>query len=53
MACKSYSDEFKIEAVRQVTDRGYKPQDVDDRLDSFSNSFYQQLTAQLLIEALV
>ena len=31
MASKSYPDEFKIEAVRQVTDRGYKPKDVAER----------------------
>ena len=28
MVIRSYPDEFKIEAVRQVTDRGYKPKDV-------------------------
>lgn len=32
MATRSYPDEFKIEAVRQVTDRGYKPKDVAERL---------------------
>ena len=32
MACKSYPDEFKIEAVTQVTDRGFKPKDVAERL---------------------
>ena len=32
MVTSSYPDEFKIEAVRQVTDRGYKPKDVAERL---------------------
>jgi len=32
MATRSYPDEFKIEVVRQVTDRGYKLKDVAERL---------------------
>lgn len=32
MSGKRYSEEFKIEAVRQVTDRGYKVSDVAQRL---------------------
>lgn len=32
MSGKRYTDEFKIEAVKQVTDRGYKISDVAFRL---------------------
>jgi len=32
MSGKRYTEEFKIEAVRQVTDRGYKIGEVSDRL---------------------
>ncbi len=32
MSAKRYTDEFKIEAVRQVTERGYKVNDVAERL---------------------
>jgi len=32
MSGKRYTEEFKIEAVKQVTDRGYKTSDVAKRL---------------------
>ena len=32
MSGKRYTDEFKIEAVRQVTDRGYSVSEVAERL---------------------
>ncbi|WP_297528655.1 transposase, partial [Thiohalobacter sp.] len=32
MSGKRYTDEFKIEAVRQVTDRGHKVSEVASRL---------------------
>lgn len=32
MSSKRYPDEFKIEAVKQVVDRGYSLADVADRL---------------------
>ena len=32
MSSKRYTDEFKIEAVRQVTDRGFKVAEVAERL---------------------
>lgn len=32
MSGKRYTEEFKIEAVKQVTDRGYKIGDVAERL---------------------
>jgi transposase len=40
MATRSYPDEFKIEAVRQVTDRGYKPKDVAERLGLTTKSIH-------------
>ena len=40
MATRSYPDEFKIEAVRQVTDRGYKLKDVAERLDVTTKSIH-------------
>ncbi len=40
MRGKRYSEEFKIEAVKQVTDRGYKIVDVADRLGVTSNSLH-------------
>ena len=40
MATRSYPDEFKIEAVRQVTDRGYKPKDVAERLGVTTKSIH-------------
>ena len=40
MAIRSYPDEFKIEAVRQVTDRGYKPKDVAERLGVTTKSIH-------------
>jgi transposase len=38
MSAKRYAEEFKIEAVRQVTDRGYKINDVSLRLGVTSKS---------------
>ena len=40
MSSKRYTDEFKIEAVRQVTDRGFKVADVAERLGITSHSLY-------------
>lgn len=40
MATRSDPDEFKIEAVRQVTDRGYKPKDVAERLGVTTKSIH-------------
>ncbi len=34
MSGKRYTDEFKIEAVRQVADRGYPDKEVTERLES-------------------
>ncbi|WP_144422049.1 transposase, partial [Xanthomonas arboricola] len=36
MSSKRYTDEFKIEAVRQVTDRGFKVAEVAERLGVYT-----------------
>ncbi|KXS46165.1 MAG: transposase family protein [Marinobacter sp. T13-3] len=41
MSAKRYSEEFKIEAVKQVTERGYKVSDVSRRLGITSGSLYK------------
>lgn len=43
MSGKRYTDEFKIEAVRQVTDRGYSVTEVADRLGMTTHSLYAWL----------
>ena len=43
MSGKRYTDEFKIEAVRQVTDRGYSVVDVAERLGVTTHSLYAWL----------
>ncbi len=40
---KRYTDEFKIEAVKQVTERGYSVADVADRLGTTTHSLYAWL----------
>lgn len=40
MSAKRYTEEFKIEAVRQVTDRGYSVADVAQRLEVSTHSLY-------------
>ena len=40
MSGKRYSEEFKIEAVGQVTDRGYSVMDVASRLEVTMKSLY-------------
>jgi transposase len=40
MSGKRYTDEFKIEAVRQVTDRGYCVAEVAERLGISIHSLY-------------
>lgn len=40
MSRKRYTDEFKIEAVRQVTDRGYSVAQVAERLGTTTHSLY-------------
>lgn len=40
MTSKRYTEEFKIEAVKQVTDRGYSVAEVAERLGTTSHSLY-------------
>lgn len=41
MSGKRYTDEFKIEAVKQVTNRGHAVADVAERLGVSQHSMYQ------------
>lgn len=40
MSSKRYSEEFKIEAVKQITERGYSVQEVAGRLGTTTHSLY-------------
>ena len=40
MSNRKYTDEFKTEAIRQVTERGYKVREVCERLGISSKSLY-------------
>ncbi len=40
MSGKRYTDEFKIEAVRQVTERGHRVAEVAERLGITTHSLY-------------
>lgn len=40
---KRYTEEFKIEAIKQVTERGYSVTDVADRLGTTTHSLYAWL----------
>ena len=40
MSRKRYPEEFKIEAVKQVTETGYSAYDVAERLGTTTNSLY-------------
>ena len=40
MSSKQYPEEFKIEAVKQVIDRGYSVADVASRLGTTTHSLY-------------
>ena len=40
---KRYTDEFKIEAIKQVTERGYSVADVAERLGTTTHSLYAWL----------
>lgn len=40
MSSKRYTEEFKIEAVKQITERGYLVSEVAERLGITSNSLY-------------
>lgn len=43
MSSKRYTDEFKVEAVRQVTGRGFKVAEVAERLGVTPHSLYAWL----------
>ena len=43
MKGKRYTEEFKVEAVKQVTDRGYSVADVAERLGTTTHSLYAWL----------
>lgn len=47
MSSKRYTDEFKIEAVRQVSDRGFKVAEVAERLGVTTRSVYAWLRTSL------
>lgn len=40
---KRYTDEFKIEAVKQITERGYSVAEVAERLGTTTHSLYAWL----------
>jgi transposase len=40
MSNKRYTDEFKTEAIKQVTERGYSVRDVSERLGVTTHSLY-------------
>ena len=44
MCGKRYKEEFKIEAVKQVTERGHKAGEVAQRLGVTTNSLYHWIT---------
>lgn len=41
MSGKRYTDEFKVEAVRQITERGHRVQEVASRLGVTTYSLYR------------
>lgn len=43
---KRYTDEFKVEAVKQVTERGYSVQEVAERLGISTKSLYDWRSQQ-------
>jgi transposase len=45
MSSPKYSPEFKAEAVRQITQRGYSVREVSDRIGVSTHSLYKWLKA--------
>ena len=43
MSSKRYTEEFKVEAVKQVTERGYSVAEVAARLGTTTHSLYSRL----------
>lgn len=50
MSSKRYPDEFKIEAVKQVTERGYAVADVANRIGVSQHSLYEWIKKYSLPE---
>lgn len=46
MSKQRYPEQFKAEAVKQITERGYKVADVSARLGVSQHSLYQGIKAQ-------
>ncbi len=46
MSSKRYTHEFKIEAIKQITERGYSVQEVASRLGTTLHSLYAWLKSQ-------
>ena len=46
MSKQRYPEEFKIEAVKQITERGHKVADVSARLGVSQHSLYQWIKAK-------
>ena len=40
MSGKRFTEEFKVEAVKQITDRGYSVSDVAEKLGTATKSLY-------------
>lgn len=51
MSGKRYTDEFKIEAVKQVTEHGRSAVEVAQRLGITSHSLYAEIFLSLLKKA--
>lgn len=51
MSSKRYPEEFKIEAVKQVTERGYPVSDVATRIGVSQHSLYQWIKLYGMPEA--
>ena len=43
MANRKYSDEFRVEAIKQITERGYSVKEVSERLGVSTKSLYKWL----------
>ncbi len=53
MSGKRYPEEFKIEAVKQVVDRGYSVSSVATRLDITTHSLYAWIKSTVRILPLI
>lgn len=53
MANRKYSEEFRVEAVKQVAEQGYSVKEVSDRLGVSTKSLYKLLFIMDLIFILI